>query len=314
MRVDCGEFPNVDEITSLLGRGGFLPHGYCFTWQPGLLWTMVGADAAIGAAYFSIPAAMWAFMRGRPDVSMRGLLALFSAFIFACGITHLMDIWIIWQPLYGLQTATKVATAVVSAATALVLWRLLPQALQIPSVGQLQAAVQRLEAEVVQRRSAEDQLADLQQSLAVTLSSIGAGFIATDRQGRVVRMNSVAEQLLGWPEAEAAGRSLWEVFAREGRPAEYLTRSAVELAIEQGMTVDRPHHVTAISRSGARTPVEVKIALTRGDDGSVRGLAMVIRDLTVSQRAEETSARLVAIVESSGDAIVGKTLDGTITS
>ena len=304
----------MDEITSFLGRSGFLPHGYCFTWQPGLLWTMVGADAAIAGAYFSIPAAMWAFMRRRPDVSLRGLLALFGAFIFACGITHLMDIWTIWQPFYGVQTAAKVATAAISVATAMMLWRLLPQALRIPSVGQLQAAVQRLEAEVVQRRSAEEQLTEVQQSLAVTLSSIGAGFIATDRLGLVVRMNSVAEQLLGWTEAEAAGRSLWEVFAREDRPAEYLQRNPVELVIEQGMTVEMAHHVVAVARSGARTAVEVKIALTRGADGGVRGLAMVIRDLTVSQRAEETSARLVAIVESSGDAIIGKTLEGGITS
>jgi PAS domain S-box-containing protein len=304
----------VDDIASLLGRNGFLPHGYCFTWQPGLLWTMVAADATIAAAYFTIPAAMLAFMRKRPDVSLRGLLALFSVFIFACGVTHLADIWVIWQPDYAPQAVAKVVTAAASAATAVVLWRLLPQALRIPSVGQLQAAVQRLEAEVAQRRSAEDQLADVRQSLAVTLASIGAGFIATDRQGRVVRMNKVAEQLLGWAEAEAAGLSLWQVFQRDDRPQESLSRNPVDLMIEQALTIDTVHHVTAIARSGRRTPVEVKAALTRADDGSVRGLAMVLRDLTVTQRAEETSARLAAIVESSGDAIIGKTLDGTITS
>jgi len=304
----------LEDIASLLGRNGFLPHGYCFTWQPSLLWTMVSADAAIAAAYFTIPAAMLAFLRKRPDVSMRGLLALFSAFIFACGITHLMDIWTIWQADYGAQSVAKVVTALVSVATAVALWRVLPRALRIPSVGQLQAAVQRLEAEVAQRRSAEDQLADVQQNLAATLSSIGAGFIATDRHGRVLRINSVAQQLLGWGEAEALGLDLWQVFQREGRPPEHLGRNPVDVMIEQDIAIETAHHVTALARDGRRTPVEVKAALTRTDDGRVRGLVMVLRDLTGVQQAEETSARLAAIVESSGDAIIGTTLDGRITS
>jgi len=304
----------VDELASFLGRNGFLPHGYCFTWQPGLLWTMVGADASIAAAYFTIPAAMLAFLRRRPDVSMRGLLVLFGTFIFACGITHLMDIWTIWQPDYAAQALAKVVTAAASVATAVVLWRLLPRALRIPSVGQLQAAVTRLEAEVAQRLSAEDRLAEEQQGLALTLSSIGAGFIATDRRGRVVRMNRVTEELLGWSEAEAAGVSIWQVFQREGRPTGHLGRNPVDVMIEQGVTVDTAHHVVALSRDGRRTPLEVKAALTHADDGSVRGLAMILRDMTALRQAEEASARLAAIVESSSDAIIGKTLDGRITS
>mgnify|MGYP006182364703 CR=1 FL=1 len=39
----------MDWITNLLGRQGYLPHGYCFTWDPGLLWAMVSADALIAA-------------------------------------------------------------------------------------------------------------------------------------------------------------------------------------------------------------------------------------------------------------------------
>jgi PAS domain S-box-containing protein len=304
----------MDPLSSFLGRNGFLPHGYCFTWQPSLLWTMVLADAMIAASYFSIPATMLAFLRRRTDVALRSVGMLFGAFIFACGITHLADIWTIWQPDYGALALAKAATAAISLATALALWKLLPQALQIPSVSQLQGVVRRLEAEARQRRSAEEQLADVQQNLAVTLSSIGAGFIATNRAGLVVRMNQVAEQLLGWTEAQARGRSLWQVFQRDGRPAEHLERNPVDVMVEQAVSVQTAQYLTAISRSGQRTAVELKSALTRADDGSVRGLALVLRDLTATQAAAETSARLAAIVESSNDAIIGKTLDGRITT
>ncbi|MDE2274908.1 MAG: hypothetical protein KGK09_01300, partial [Burkholderiales bacterium] len=173
----------VSTLLSMLGRNGLLPHGYCFAWSPGLLWPMVGSDAVIAAAYFSIPLAIVSYVRRRPDQVLHWVAWLFSAFIFACGLTHVMDIWTVWHPAYGLQALTKVLTAGVSLATAVALWPLIPRALKIPSVRQLQSAIERLEAEAGRRRGAEEQLAQIQQSLAVTLASIDAGFIATDRSG-----------------------------------------------------------------------------------------------------------------------------------
>ncbi|MDO9093309.1 MAG: PAS domain S-box protein [Rubrivivax sp.] len=304
----------MDALTSLLGRSGYLPHGYCFTWSPGLLWSMVGADALIAAAYFSIPLTMVSFVRQRKDVSHRGIVWLFSAFIFACGVTHLMGIWTIWQPDYALQTLTKVITAVVSLLTAVMLWRLIPRALAIPSVAQLGQVIRDLEAEVARRRTVEEHLAESQQGLAVTLASIGAGYIATDRAGRVTRMNAVAEQVLGCTQAQALGRSYWDVFPRENRPAELLLGNPVDLMIEMGVTIDQPREVVALSLDGRRTSLELKAALTHADDGSVRGMAVVFRDMTPELQAAAAASRLAAIVESSNDAIISKTMDGRITS
>lgn len=67
----------MDEIVSLLGRHGYLPHGYCFTWQPGLLWSMVSADTLIALAYFSIPLAIWRFMTQRREPGLDRVLMLF---------------------------------------------------------------------------------------------------------------------------------------------------------------------------------------------------------------------------------------------
>ena len=304
----------MDLLASFLGRNGFLPHGYCFTWSPGLLWSMVGADAVITASYFSIPLALMSFTRQRQDVSFRHLVWLFSAFIFACGLTHAMGVWTIWQPDYGVQALTKVVTAVVSLATAVVLWRLIPQALAIPSVAQLAGVIQSLEAEVAKRRTAEEHLAESQHSLAVTLDSIGAGFIATDRSGQVTRMNAVAERVLGWTEAEARGRSIWDVFQREGRPPEMLTRNPVDVMAEQGVTIDQAQHVVAIARDGRRTALEVKAALNRAEDTTVRGIAIVFRDMTQQMQADAVASRLAAIVESSNDPIISNSLDGRITT
>ncbi|CAN5237249.1 hypothetical protein BH11PSE10_BH11PSE10_01240 [soil metagenome] len=304
----------MDVLTSFLGRSGYLPHGYCFTWTPGLLWMMVASDAVIAASYFSISLAIVGFIRKRPDAATNWLPLLFGAFIFACGITHLMDIWTIWRPDYGLQALTKLATALISTATAIALWLVIPKALKIPSVAQLQTVIGSLEAEVQKRRSAEEHLLDTQQSLAVTLASIGAGFLATDRAGCVIRMNAVAEAVTGWTQAEALGHSVWEVLQREDRPSEYLLQNPVDFVLAQGITVDAILHRVAISRDGQRHPLEVRAAVTHTSDGAVRGLAIVFRDMSRVLAAEAESRRLAAIVESSNDAIIGKTLEGMITS
>jgi len=304
----------MEFLTSFLGRSGYLPHGYCFTWTPGLLWSMAVSDVVIATTYFTIPVAIMTFVRKRADPSLVAVAWLLSAFIFACGTTHVMDVWTIWVPDYGLHAVTKIMTAAISIAATIALWQLIPKALKIPTVTELQRVIASLEAEVRARRGVEDHLAEIQQSLAVTLASIEAGFIATDRAGGVTRMNAVAEKVTGWTQAEAQGQGLWTVFNREDRPDAFLSMNPVDVTVEQGFNVETVRHLRAISRSGVRTDVEIKAAPTYARDGSVRGLAMVFRDMTRLIRAEAESTRLAAIVESSNDAIIGMSLDGHITS
>ena len=304
----------MDALASFFARNGLLPHAVCLTGSMGLLWGMVIADALIAAAYFSIPVTLVRYLRKRGPQPGNWVAGLFSAFIFACGLTHVLDIWTVWQPYYGALVLAKAGTAVLSIATAVAIWLLMPKALKIPSVGQLQAAISSLEAEVGRRRSAEQHVAEVEQNLAVTLASMEAGFIATDVLGQVTRMNAVAERVTGWTQDEAHGQSLWAVFDREDRPADMLTKTPIEVMQAQGITVDRVHQVVAIGRDGHRTALQVRADLTRTDDGSVRGLAMVFRDMTPINRVEAERARLAAIVASSNDAIIGQTLDGRITS
>ncbi|MDI1259115.1 PAS domain S-box protein [Aquabacterium sp.] len=304
----------MDQVVSFLGRNGYLPHGYCFTWQPELLWSMVVADLVIAAAYFSIPLAMLSFVRKRGESSTNWLVGLFSAFIFACGITHVADVITIWQPFYGLQAISKVVTALISLVTAIALWPLIPKALKIPSVAQLQSSIESLEAEVKQRRAAEENLSDTQEALVIALASIGAGFMATDRQGRVSRMNAVAEQVTGWSQDQALGRPMSEIFNRQDQPDSNLGRNPVDLMIGMGATIDTVHQVVAIRPDQTRVSLEVQASLTYSPDREVRGLAMVFRDMTQLNEAEVGANQLAAIVDSSYDAIIGKTLDGRITS
>jgi hypothetical protein len=57
----------------------------------------------IGLAYYSIPVALWYFVRRRTDLPFTWIFVMFAVFIFACGTTHLIAVWKIWQPVYWLR-------------------------------------------------------------------------------------------------------------------------------------------------------------------------------------------------------------------
>ncbi|WP_372730200.1 sensor histidine kinase [Novosphingobium sp.] len=152
---------------------GLAPHGYCLLWDPRLIWTHVLADALIALAYFSIPVALWLFLKRRKDVEAGWILGLFATFILACGTTHVLSIVVLWVPAYGLEGAVKALTAVVSVITAIALWPMLPRLVALPSPRQLQVALDQLKAEVAERERAEEMLRQSQKLQAVGQLSAG---------------------------------------------------------------------------------------------------------------------------------------------
>jgi signal transduction histidine kinase/CheY-like chemotaxis protein len=143
----------------------FMPHGHCYLWTPWLLWTYVASDSLIGLAYYSIPIALTVFVRRRTDLQFSWVFVLFSVFICACGTTHFMSIWTIWNPDYALDAALKAVTAAASIVTAVLLWPLVPKAVALPSPNQLQQVLSAREREIAERIRAEQALAAANESL-----------------------------------------------------------------------------------------------------------------------------------------------------
>ena len=140
---------------SFFSSGSFIPHGHCYLWQTKLVWLHVASDSIIALAYFSIPITLIYFISKREDLPFDWIFAMFGAFIVACGITHIFEIWTLWHPTYWLSGTMKAITAIISFATAILLVNLIPQALALPSPAQLEAANILLEAEIVERQSVE---------------------------------------------------------------------------------------------------------------------------------------------------------------
>jgi PAS domain S-box-containing protein len=132
-----------------------------------------------------------------------------------------------------------------------------------------------------------------EERLGTTLASIGDGVIATDREGRITRLNRVAEHLTGWTEMEALGRPIAEVFViineQSRRPAE----NPVARVIRDGLTSGLANHTLLISRQGREIQIDDSAAPIRTSDGQTDGVVVVFRDITEKRRVEaERAARL----------------------
>lgn len=154
----------------------FMPHGHCYLWYPEILWLNIGADVLIALSYFSIPLALGYFAHKRRDMPFRGIFLLFTAFITLCGLTHLFGIWTIWHPDYGEQGLLKALTGLVSFATAVTVWRLMPVLMRLPSPTVLQeannkllAANEEIEKQVKERTAALQSAKSLLESNEVEL-------------------------------------------------------------------------------------------------------------------------------------------------
>jgi PAS domain S-box-containing protein len=175
-------------------------------------------------------------------------------------------------------------------------------------------AQRRLLAEVDQRKIAEDSLVEEKGLLATTLRSIGDAVIATNDDGRITFLNPEAERLTGWSAGEAQGRLLAEVFHIINEFSREAVENPVEKVVRTGSVVGLANHTVLIAKNGSELPIDDSAAPIRHPDGSLAGVVLVFRDFSERQVALRTSARLAAIVESSGDAILAKDLNGIIQS
>ncbi len=106
----------------------YMPHGFCLNWQPALVWLHVSSDLLIGASYIAISVTLaWLVHRTRRDIPFHWMFLAFGIFIVACGVTHLMGVVTLWDPVYWLSGEIKLITAVASVTTALMFPPLVPK-------------------------------------------------------------------------------------------------------------------------------------------------------------------------------------------
>jgi diguanylate cyclase (GGDEF)-like protein/PAS domain S-box-containing protein len=183
-------------IQSFFSSEGFMPHGHCYLWQPGVLWLNLISDMLIVVAYYSIPVTLVYFVQKRKDLAFDWMFICFAVFILACGTTHLMEIWNIWFPTYWLTGGVKAVTAAASVPTAILLARLLPFALALPSPSDLKYTNDQLRREINEHKETEHKLLATEEKLSGILDSID-NVVWSASDSELLYINSIAEEIYG---------------------------------------------------------------------------------------------------------------------
>ncbi len=236
-----------------------LPHGYCFFWNPGLLWLNVVSDSLIALSYFLIPVALIRILRKRKDIPYNGVFFCFAGFIVACGVTHVMEVLTLWHPVYWVSGSMKACTAAISIATLVVLVRITPKVLTLP------------------RELAERRFQELIEDAPDAIVQVDAG-------GVIVIANRTAEQMFGYSRAELLGSNVDLLIPAANRAAHsehrsHFLRTGVTRPMGKGMG-----DLHARRKDGTEFSVEIALSPVR-TESSVHATA-VIRDVTERKRME----------------------------
>jgi PAS domain S-box-containing protein len=164
----------------------------------------------------------------------------------------------------------------------------------------------------IERKQSEKAVRDSEIRLRAIINTALDALIGINSQGIIIDWNPRAEVIFGWARGEALGQKLADLII----PPRY--REAHERGLQhflrtgEGLALNRTIEVAGLRRDGTEFPVELSISpLKRGETYMFNAF---LSDITERKRAEENRVRLASIVESSADAIIGKTLEGIVTS
>ena len=275
-------FQNIDLYFQ---TNSFLAHGYCMTWRTDLIALHAFSDFIIFVSYFIIPTALLYLYYRRSDLVQSRIILLFSAFILACGLTHLIGLITLWHPVYGVEGVVKAATAVVSGLTAVASWMLMPAALKLPSARMLKVKNDALRLSIAEQRRANAELEQIKAELEIRI------------QDRTRELRTKAEAL----ERMNASLSQYAHFASHDlqEPLRKIV-SFSELAIGQDTTgnPEQSLYLGKINESARRARALVRSILHRAE---LDQHAIDLQDLSLKRETEATLENLeLAIGERQG--------------
>lgn len=139
-------------FSGLLSSALWPARWYCGTWTEFHGWLYIISSLAISMAYFLIPLSLfYILLKRKKDVPFPHLLALFSLFIFGCGITHFFDALVFWLPVYRLHALFLFLTAIISTVALVYVYKGLPYALTFTSPQELEKVVAKRTLQLAQK-------------------------------------------------------------------------------------------------------------------------------------------------------------------
>jgi diguanylate cyclase (GGDEF)-like protein/PAS domain S-box-containing protein len=161
-----------------------------------------------------------------------------------------------------------------------------------------------IKQDVTERRAAEE----ARRFLASIVDSSEDAIVGHTLEGTIVSWNRGAEAIFGYSAGEVVGKPVSTLVAPER------TDNARQVAQALAYGRSARFEGVGLTKNGKRIDISLCACPIKDSQGQVAAASAIIRDITASKHAERARDLLASIVESSDDAIIGKTLDGMIVS
>ncbi len=191
----------------------------------------------------------------------------------------------------GIQILTRDITERKRAEEELEKYRLHLEELVEERTMELTQTNKQLQQEISERITVEDSLAAEKERLSVTLRSIGDGVITTDTEGKITLINKIAEQLTGWTQEEAVGKSLSLVFQTINEKTRRSSENPVERVLSEGTLTAIREDTILISKEGTESIIADSGAPIRDKNSRIIGVVLVFRDITEWRKMEQELLR-----------------------
>lgn len=123
--------------------------------------------------------------------------------------------------------------------------------------------------------------------LEAVLHSIGDGVIVTDNEGKVTRLNPIAEQLTGWTIQEAHNLGLNDIFKIINSQSRQAVENPVEKVLKTNQIVELANHTALISKNGIEFQIADSGSPIKNLKGETTGVVLVFRDVTKDYEAQQ---------------------------
>jgi signal transduction histidine kinase len=128
-------------FSNLFDTSSYPARWQCGLWTPFEGWLYIISNLVVFLAYFFIPVVLFFFLRKRDFEGFRRLIWLFAAFILLCGLTHLVDAVIFWNPVYRFNGLLLAMTGLVSVGTLFALVHSMPILMAFRSPVELESEI-----------------------------------------------------------------------------------------------------------------------------------------------------------------------------
>ena len=266
----------------------YMAHGFCFLWEPRLVWLHVISDILTGISYYSITLALLFFVYKRRDMPFLKVFILFGIFIFACGTTHLFAVYTVFVPAYWYEGLVKAVTAAVSVLSVFLFIPLIPKAIAMPSLtkayNEIKELNRRLSTELAEHKATEEALVSAELKHKKLLEDINLLAVILDLDGNITFCNNYLLNLTGWTRDEVLGNNWFDLFLPED------VRETVYAMFRSGIregAIPLHYENPIMTREGILKLIVWDNSVSRDTEGNIVGIASIGTDVTEHRKLEE---------------------------